>query len=181
MKKFIAVFLAVAFAVILTSPVCYGAVGYKKDGTMQGAATDIDFRESNTTFDGSTVTVFGNGYKDGVSTVVTGSVSNLTAEYLSYGVLVLSNLGAMNETGGTVRSIALANGTPGQMLTIIITAATGGTLYITDDRIAPSVFTMTKTGWDDIALNAALDSVTLLYVDDTYGWIVVGGNSVTIT
>jgi hypothetical protein len=31
------------------------------------------------------------------------------------------------------------------------------------------------------AFDAALDSVTLLYVDDTVGWIVVGGNSVTIT
>ncbi len=130
-------------------------------------------RKLNTAFE-SQIAIVGN--KEGVTVNVSGE-SNLTSAALSYAVIQLADTGALD--GADCRYISLADGVPGQMLTIQLLAATAGTLYITDDQVAAGV--MTKTGWDDIAFNAALDSVTLLYVDDTIGWIIVGGNSVTIT
>jgi len=124
----------------------------------------------------SSVNIVGN--KNGVTLNVSGE-SNLTSAALAYAVITLADHG----TGVLTRQIALANGVPGQMITIVMLAYTGTFtgLYITDDGVAPGVFPMTKTGWDDICFNSALDSVTLLYVDDTIGWIIVGNNGVVIT
>ena len=182
MRKLIG--LAVVIAILAFVSPAYGAVGVndKHDGEdlYVGEASNICFEGQSVTFDGSKVTVLANGHKAGVTAVVSASVTNLTGtRFLSYGVINLNDIGSLNETNGTLRSISIGNGTPGQMITIVLTGATGGTLYITDDKVIPT--TVTKTGWDDIAMNAALDSVTLLYVDDTIGWIFVGGNSVTVT
>ncbi len=66
----------------------------------------------------------------------------------------------------------LANGTPGQILTIFITSVdSGGTFTLTP---------ATKTGFTTLTFNAALDSATLLFVDNTIGWIVIANNSVTV-
>lgn len=182
MKKLI----VVALVMLLAAPV-FGAVGISNsneaDGTQYvGEATNITIEGQKVTNDGSRVTILANGHKEGVTAPVTGKVTNISGDdFLSYGVINLGDIGSLNETNGTIRRIALANGTPGQMVTITLALATGGTLYITDDGIASAVFTMTKTGWDDIAFDAALDCVTLLYVDDQIGWILVGGNSVTVT
>lgn len=175
MRRLIGIAVVIALLSFVSS--AYGAVGYQKEGERTGTATDINV-QGNSTFDGSTVTIIANGHRDGVTTNVSGE-SNLTSAALAYGVIKLADTGALN--GSDARYIALANGEKGQMVTIQLVSATGGTLYITDDKVDSSVFTMTKTGWDDLAFNAALDSVTLLYVDDTYGWIVIGSNSVTIT
>jgi hypothetical protein len=177
MKRLIAV---VVLAMLLAAAPCFGAVGISKDGVHEGTAMDIDISRGNSSFDGSTVTIYGSGMSGGVTAPVSAKVTNLTGtDFLSFGVINLGDIGALNETGGTVRSIALADGTPGQMITVTLAAATGGTLYITDDQVA-SGYT-TKTGWDDAAMNAALDSVTFLYVDDTTGWVIIGTNSVTVT
>ena len=172
MKKLI----VLALVMLLSAP-CFGSVGVQKDGVHSGTATDINISRGNSSFNGSTLTIFGSGYSGGVTAPVTAKVTNISGtDFLSYGVINFADHG----TGVTSRSIAIANGTPGQMLTVTLAAFTGTfTLYITDDEVASTY--MTKTGWDDIAFNAALDSVTLLYVDDTVGWIVIGGNSVTIT
>jgi hypothetical protein len=188
MKRLIAV---VTLAMLLAAAPCFGSVAIsdknETDGEQYvGEATNITIEGQEVTFDGSKVTVLANGHKQGVTAPVTGKVTNINGTYfLSYGVINLGDIGNLGPGGGpgsgTSRSIALGNGTPGQMLTITLAAATGGTLYITNDQVSPAVFTMTKTGWDDIAMNAALDCVTLLYVDDTYGWIIIGGNSITVT
>ena len=185
MRKIIGFAVIAAFLSFVAS--AYGAVGYQKEGEDSGQAAVLNV-QGNSTFDGSKVTIIANGHKDGVTAPVTGKVTDITgADFLSYGVINLGNIGNLgpgpdNSAGaGTARYIALGNGVKGQMLTITLALATGGTLYITNDKVSPAVFTMTKTGWDDIALNAALDSVTLLYVDDTYGWIIIGQNSVTVT
>ena len=122
----------------------------------------------------SQVNIVGN--KNGVTLNVSGE-SNLTSAALAYAVITLADHG----TGVLTRQISIANGVPGQMVTIVILAYTGTFtgLYITDDGVASS--TMTKTGWDDICFNSALDSVTLLYVDDTIGWIIVGQYGVVVT
>ena len=67
----------------------------------------------------------------------------------------------------------------GGVSSAIVQRKTNAPFQFTTTDVAGGI--VTKTGWDDIAFNAALDSVTLLYVDDSIGWIVVGTNSVTIT
>ena len=173
MKKYFV--LAIVLALLsLICPVFAGVAINDIDGYV-GEATNIDITGQKTTFDGSTVTVLANGHKEGVTTRVS-QESNLTSAALAFGTILIADTGS----GVTSRSISIANGTPGQMVTIILQAATGvATLFITDDGVAHTA--MTNTGWDDIAFNAANDSVTLLYLDDTYGWIIIGGNSVTIT
>lgn len=174
--------IAFALVMLLAAAPCFGSVAVKDSNQVDGEqyvgeATAIVVEGQEVSFDGSKVTILANGHKEGVTDVVTGKVTNITGtDFLGYGVITFDDHG----TGVSSRYVALGDGTPGQMLTIILEACTGTfTLYISDDQVA-SGYT-TKTGWDDIAMNAALDSVTLLYVDDTIGWIVIGGNSVTIT
>jgi hypothetical protein len=174
MRKFLAI--AIVIALLLTSSVAFASVGYKKDGDNSGNATYIDFKNGYTTFDGSTVSFYANGYRDGVTTNVSGE-SNLSSAAVAYGIILIADTGALD--GSNARYISLADGEAGQMITIQLVAATAGTLYITDDKIIDA--NMTMTGWDDIALNAALDQVTLLWVDDTYGWIIVGQYGITVT
>jgi hypothetical protein len=163
MKKFLGV---VGIIVLCLSLVGWkGQGGWKADNQWSG---NLYFKTN----------VVATGHKEGVTLNVSGE-TNLTSAALAYGVIKLADTGAL--TGADTRYIALANGIKGQMVTIQLVAATAGTLYITDDYVSSGVFPMTKTGWDDIAFDAALDSVTLLYVDDVIGWVVIGGNSVTIT
>jgi len=64
----------------------------------------------------------------------------------------------------------LADGVPGQMLTIHITEVFGnGTFRLTPSR---------KTGFLYLTFEAVGDRVTLLYVDDTVGWIIAHNSSV---
>ena len=175
MRKLIGI--AVVLALLSFVGSAYGAVGYEKEGERKGTATDLNV-QGNCTFDNSVLTIIANGHRDGVTANVSGE-SNLLAAALAYGTISIADTGALDGSGA--RYIALANGSKGQIVTIQLVAATGGTLYITDDKVSSGVFTMTKTGWDDIALNAALDQVTLLYVDDTYGWIIIGQYAIAVT
>lgn len=68
-------------------------------------------------------------------------------------------------TGGDAEALTLANGEPGQMLTISLTTDGGG-----DGTLTPA----TCTGFATIVFADVKDTATLLYVDDTIGWILVG-------
>ena len=173
MRKFF-VFVVIA---LLCSSVAFASVGIKKDGDIEGNATYIDIRAGLSEFSGNTVSLYANGYRDGVTTNVSGE-SNLVSAALAYGVILKSGL----DTTSDVKS-ALANGTPGQMLTIVMTVAPASTgdWFVTNTGISSNVFTMTTTGWSSIEFDAAYESVTLLYVDDTYGWIIVGAQGVAVT
>jgi hypothetical protein len=175
MRKFIAITVALLFA----SSFAYATVAVNDIDGYVGEATNIYIEGQDADFDGSQVTVLANGHKEGATANVSGE-SNLTDAALAYGVILIADTGALDAS--SCRYIALADGTPGQMVTISLVAATAGTLYITDDKVNDAVFgDTTATGWDDIAFNAALDSVTLLFVDTTYGWVIIGSNSVTVT
>lgn len=64
----------------------------------------------------------------------------------------------------------LANGVPGQVLTIRVTVIeNNGTFTLT-----PS----TAYGFTSLVFEAVNDLVTLLYVDDTVGWIIISQESV---
>jgi hypothetical protein len=68
-------------------------------------------------------------------------------------------------------ALTLANGKPGQILQITL-VATGG---------AGTITPATMTGFATIVLTAAGDFCTLLYVDDTIGWMLLslGGAAAT--
>jgi len=173
MKKLFCFAVVIALLLSFTG-LAVASVGYKKDGENEGNATSIDFKNGFTTFDGSTVAFYANGYKNGVTTNVS-SESNLTSAALAYGVICLQG-------STSAKYVNLASGTAGQMVTIIMTQYNTATLYITDDKVSSTLQTATvTTGWDDIAFNAVNDQVTLLYVDDTYGWIIVGQYGVDVT
>jgi len=68
-------------------------------------------------------------------------------------------------TDATASAWTLANGENGQLL--VVTLATGGGGVGT---ITPT----TATGWVTAKLGVAGETVTLMYVDDTVGWVVIG-------
>lgn len=68
-------------------------------------------------------------------------------------------------TGADAEALTLANGEPGQILVVNLTTDGGG---------AGTLTPTTKTGFSTIVFADALDQATLLYVDDTIGWILVG-------
>jgi len=67
-------------------------------------------------------------------------------------------------TTGGVEALTLANGVPGQRLTLYL-AATGG-----DGTLTPA----TKTGFATIVFAGVKDTAHLEYIDDTTGWILTG-------
>jgi len=97
----------------------------------------------------------------------TSIATSVTTIPTSYSLVRKAITDASGFTTGT-----LANGTPGQILTIFITAVSGsGTFTLTP---------ATKTGFTTLYFDAALDSATLLFVDTSVGWIVIGTNSVVV-
>jgi len=69
-------------------------------------------------------------------------------------------------TGGDAEALTLANGTfPGQLLTISLVTAGGGTGTLTP---------ATCTGFATVLFLGAKDTITLEYVDDTLGWMLIG-------
>lgn len=68
-------------------------------------------------------------------------------------------------TGGDAEALTLANGKAGQELTISLVVDGGG-----DGTLTPA----TSTGWATCVFVTAKDTITLKYIDDTLGWIVIG-------
>ena len=66
----------------------------------------------------------------------------------------------VQKTTGGVEALTLANGKPGQLLSIIL-AATGG-----DGTLTPA----TSTGWNTIVFAEVGDQAVLFYVNDYGGW-----------
>ena len=181
MRKFLG--LAVIIALLSFVSSAHGAVAvsdeYAETERYVGEATNIKFEGQNVSSDGSQVTVLCNGHKDGATTNASDNTksTNLTSVELAYGLIILAETGSLDDTDN--RYISLADGTAGQMVTIQLEAnAESGVLTITDDYVATAI---KQTGWDDIAFDLALDQVTLLYVDDTYGWVIIGQHGVTVT
>lgn len=73
-------------------------------------------------------------------------------------------------TGGDAEALSLANGVPGQILTINLTTDGGGTGTLTP---------ATCSGFATIAFADAGDNVTLRYIDDTVGWVLMGASGAT--
>jgi len=104
--------------------------------------------------------------------LVTG-VSNGGATDVETGTTILPASYILARVFVTTRNLTVSDGKAGQLITLVgATDSDTGTLTILAD---------TKTGWSSIAVDAVNDLVTLLYIDDTYGWVVAGTNSVTVT
>jgi hypothetical protein len=73
-------------------------------------------------------------------------------------------------TGADAEALTLADGTPGQFLTVELTTDGGG-----DGTMTPT----TKTGFAAVVFADAGDVVTLRFVDSTVGWILIGAFGAT--
>jgi hypothetical protein len=158
MKK---AFLIAVFFLLLAfvfSP-AYAAVGARISGTIVGAATDIDFGPT-ATFDGSLLKYYSMGPANiaGASTTVASGTAVIPIT--GYSVVVKN----ISEKVGSVATVA--NGVSGQVLQIVALTLTGSDTLI----ITPA----TTSGFTTVTLSAAKQSVTLLYLNDTLGWVVIG-------
>lgn len=70
------------------------------------------------------------------------------------------------KTTGGAEALTLANGKPGQILTVALTVDGG------NGTLTPA----TATGFTAVVLGDAGDHVTLKYIDDTVGWILMGAS-----
>ena len=192
MKKLVLVVLALMFCV----SVAYADQQYASNGTNVGIATKTNVVGATVTRSGqtATITVSGNGQAltpatvaatsgitfqstvqaSGQNTGVTNTISpispNITSAMLAYGLVKL------NGSSAASAHIGLANGVPGQMVTIQCGVYQGQTIVIgTTYGIG-----VTCSGFSTITFTAALQSVTLLWLDNTSGWIVVGNAGTTI-
>ena len=132
----------------------------------------------STTFSGPVTST--NGFVGAVTGNITGNVTgNVTGDLTGreFGtVTTRSGAGAVPITAATVRltttgadALTLANGTNGQILSIVMVTDGG------DGTLTPT----TKTGFSTITFNDVGDSVTLQYFT-TLGWMIVSNYGATV-
>jgi hypothetical protein len=131
---------------------------------------------ANTTFSGPVIST--NGFVGAITGNITGNVTgDLTGRVIGT-VTTRSGAGAVPITAATVQistgagaaALTLANGTAGQMLTLVMTVDGGG-----DATLTPT----TKTGFTTIVFGDVGDAVILQYFT-TLGWMVVSNNGATV-
>ncbi len=113
-------------------------------------------------------TIFATGHNAGATTMAS-EASHILAAGLAFGIITKAEIDAAAD-----QTRALADGTIGQMITLQLTTKTNNNWIIGDD------FPITNTGWSTITFDTSGDSITLLWLDDTRGWIIVGNNGCTI-
>jgi len=115
-------------------------------------------------------TLLANGRAGGASTVASSS-TNLAPSSLPFSV-IYKHVGGPGSVDGVGVGTVLPDGKAGQVITFIITGLQStGTWVLTPSR---------KTGFDDIVFDTVNDSASLMYYDDTTGWIVVGASGVSV-
>lgn len=73
----------------------------------------------------------------------------------------------------TTRTLTFANGYPGQLLALVAEP--------TSDTGTLTIDATTQLGWSSLTMDTVADTVSLLYVDDTIGWVIQAAQGVTIT
>ena len=136
------------------------------------------------------VTVNGAGlstdFQVATSSIDTAILVDASADTINFGAPILmaqtaqslSGAGAVDVTSqithftstGASEALTLANGTAGQIKTIVHIVAGGSGILTPTTLLGGSTITFASAG----------DTVTLYYVNDTYGWSVIGQNGVTI-
>ena len=153
-----------------STPLTISAAGISVDGAV--AATSVTATNMTTT--GLTVTNVTAG--GGGTLTLTGGLT-LSGKLVFTGIQALSGAGAVNVTDATTlftstgasQALTLADGTHGQIKTIVH-AVDGGSGILTPT---------TKTGYSTITFTAAGDSVTLQFFT-TRGWCILASRGVTI-
>jgi len=95
---------------------------------------------------------------DATNDLTTTSIADALAIPVTHGYVAKT-------TGADAEALTLADGGPGQILVINLTTDGGG-----DGTLTPA----TSTGWATIVFADAGDQATLMFVDDTIGWIILG-------
>jgi hypothetical protein len=135
---------------------------------------------ASTTFSGPVTST--NGFIGNMTGNITGNVTgNVTGDLTgrTFGTVgTRAGAGAVPLTAATVQvtttgsaaALTLANGTVGQMLTIVMTTDGGG-----DATLTPT----TKTGYNTITFNDAGDAIVLQYLA-TVGWMIISNYGCTL-
>lgn len=95
---------------------------------------------------------------------IIGGNSSTTSAADSLAIPITASL-VLKTTGADAEALTLANGSPGQVITINLDTDGGG-----DGTLTPA----TASGWATVVLADAGDTITVKYIDDTVGWIVLG-------
>lgn len=131
---------------------------------------------ANTTFSGPVISQngfigdFTGNITGNVTGVLTGRVVGTVAARSGAGAVPITAATVQITTAGTAAALTLANGTAGQLLTLVMIVDGGG-----DATLTPT----TKTGFSTIVFDAVGDTVTLQYFT-TYGWMVVSNSGATV-
>lgn len=169
-RKILSTLLLLLFA---TASVSYAAVGIKVDGENLGEATTIDLITNGGSVDqnGSNFKIPVIGQNMIAAGIANGGATSMTTAQLAvpigYGYVRKAISADPAYSAGT-----MANGTPGQILTIHITERNGSGTFV----LTPT----TKTGFSTITFDAVGEIASFWYVDDTTGWVLFGNTNATI-
>lgn len=168
MKKLSAIFIVLCL-LVMGSP-SLASVGIKDDNTNKGNATTLKFSGI-----GSSMSNNGSEYTFNLilAGMANSGATSMTSSTLAVPVThgyVRKAIAAVNESliAGT-----LADGTPGQLLTIHITEQLGSQVF----TVTPA----TSTGWATLGFDAVGEIATLWFVNNTTGWVLFGNTNATLT
>lgn len=134
--------------------------------TQQGKVYREQGGDSLVVGSGGTLTMYGGR----ASFAIGGKVAVASGKTVAANrVIPLTHSVVEKTTGDTAETLTLADGTPGQIITIVLAVDGGG-----DGDLTPA----TKTGFATVALDDAGDQVTLQFIDATVGWVIIGAAGV---
>ncbi len=181
MHKRCKILLLVAICVLLAAPqTAFSSVGVSDDGERIGIFTDINFTgDSTVTADGSVVNVD----TDQSTTITLSGDLTFQTNLLALGI---ANGGVSEMVSGstaipvtyahvniviTARTITMVDGKVGQVIVLKGFARIGGTL---------SIDPATSFGFRTITMDTNGETTTLLWIDDSKGWVVIGATGATV-
>ena len=161
----------IMYFMIASAPTAFAQVGLQIDNTKLGTISTIRYNTSALAgqnkalgFDGSRLTF--NLMQSGTGTSGATSLGTGDQDVQRGFSLTYKDIGSGAETG------IIHRGLPGELITIIITADSGGSWKLTDS---------TSTSWSEILFDTIDQTISLLYISDTVGWIQFGNTDAAVT
>lgn len=168
MRKFL---FSMSIVLLVATIAAVGAFGFTNSYTVQLDAQDaVALNRMN---GAATRAHLGTRLRGPLTTGVTTSIVCKTSSGACNNVATTESTAlTVKYTGGSwAESFVIANGQRDQVKTYVL-AIDGGQ----DFTVSPT----TKTGFVSATLNDVKDSVTIKYIDDTIGWVLIGNNGATI-
>jgi len=161
--------LALLCLIVLAQSPAFGAMGVRENGTRKGIFNDLNFIGATVTKksgDRSTADI------NIISSTLT-SVGIATAGATTVSTTTLTGAASWSLFNIIIstRTFTLGNGVAGQMATLKGVDRVAGTLTID---------ATTKFGWSSITMDSDGEIISLLYLNDTQGWIIIGKDSATV-